>query len=111
MADGVPPIEGAHMVMCAGTFPKSTKLQKGKEYFWCSCGRSKTQPFCDGSHNGTNFQPVKFTATSNGSKNMCMCKMTKNQPYCDGSHMKALCSCCTGVNVKKGRMYRCVERP
>ena len=70
----------------AGRAPKKTKLEAGEEYHWCACGQSQNQPFCDGSHAGTEFSPVEFRATETGDAFLCMCKHTKNPPYCDGSH-------------------------
>jgi len=70
----------------AGEFPKAIELKKGEEYHWCSCGRSKNQPFCDGSHRNTGFTPLAFKAESSGEAYLCMCKHTKNPPFCDGSH-------------------------
>nr|WP_246345469.1 CDGSH iron-sulfur domain-containing protein [endosymbiont of Lamellibrachia barhami] len=61
-------------------------MQAGKEYWWCACGRSKNQPFCDGSHQGTEFSPLGFRAEKSGEAWLCMCKQTANPPYCDGSH-------------------------
>ncbi len=72
----------------AGNEPKAVELIKGKTYAWCACGRSKNQPFCDGSHKVTTFKPVVFTAEESATKHLCMCKQTKNRPYCDGSHKK-----------------------
>ena len=68
--------------------PAKASLEEGKEYFYCKCGRSKKQPFCDGSHTGTSFEPMKFTAEATTQKWLCACKHTKNPPYCDGSHHK-----------------------
>ncbi|MDQ6956659.1 MAG: glutamate synthase-related protein [Mariprofundaceae bacterium] len=70
----------------AGSAPKGVELEKGEEYHWCACGRSRNQPFCDGSHRGTDFTPVAFKAQSSEKAFLCMCKHTKNPPYCDGSH-------------------------
>ncbi len=67
--------------------PEMVELEAGKKYAWCACGNSKSQPFCDGSHKGTEFSPVIFTAEG-GTKAMCMCKHSGNKPYCDGSHSK-----------------------
>jgi glutamate synthase domain-containing protein 2 len=61
-------------------------LEEGKEYHWCACGRSKNQPFCDGSHAGTGINPVSFTADKTGQAALCQCKATGNQPFCDGTH-------------------------
>lgn len=70
----------------AGEFPKAVELKEGEEYHWCSCGRSKNQPFCDGSHRNTGFTPLTFKAETSGEAFLCMCKHTKNPPFCDGSH-------------------------
>jgi thiamine pyrophosphate-dependent acetolactate synthase large subunit-like protein/nitrite reductase/ring-hydroxylating ferredoxin subunit/CDGSH-type Zn-finger protein len=70
----------------ADTRPIAVSLEKGKDYSWCSCGRSKTQPFCDGSHAGTEFQPIAFAAEKAGKSFLCQCKRTANPPFCDGSH-------------------------
>ncbi len=70
----------------AAVSPAKTELEEGKEYFWCACGRSKNQPFCDGSHRGTGFTPRKFTAEKTGEAYLCRCKQTKNPPFCDGTH-------------------------
>ena len=71
----------------AGRQPETVNLTKGDEYFWCACGRSRNQPFCDGSHAGTAFQPVAFRATESGDAALCMCKHTHGEPYCDGTHV------------------------
>ncbi len=68
--------------------PLGVELEAGKNYFWCACGLSKKQPFCDGSHASTDIKPVKFTAEKDGVANLCMCKHTANNPFCDGSHAK-----------------------
>lgn len=69
--------------------PYAVEVEAGKTYFWCSCGQSKNQPFCDGSHKGSSFNPVKFTAEESKTAYLCGCKHTGNAPFCDGSH-KAL---------------------
>ncbi|QYJ96877.1 CDGSH iron-sulfur domain-containing protein [Shewanella alkalitolerans] len=66
--------------------PKKVELTKGKEYYFCVCGRSNSQPFCDGSHKGTGFSPKAFTAERSGEAYLCACKHTGNAPYCDGTH-------------------------
>jgi CDGSH-type Zn-finger protein len=66
--------------------PIAIQLKQGETYYYCTCGRSKEQPFCDGSHEGTSFTPLEFEATIDGTSHLCMCKHTKNPPYCDGSH-------------------------
>ena len=69
--------------------PYAVEVEAGKTYFWCACGRSATQPFCDGSHKGTGLAPVKHTAEKDGRLFFCGCKATARSPLCDGSH-KAL---------------------
>jgi len=70
----------------AADSPYAVKVEAGKNYFWCACGRSQKQPFCDGSHKGTEFTPVKYTASDSKKVFFCGCKSTKSQPLCDGSH-------------------------
>ena len=69
--------------------PFAVDVEAGKTYFWCAYGQSKKQPFCDGSHRGSSFNPVKFTAETSKTAWLCGCKQTANAPFCDGSH-KAL---------------------
>ncbi len=66
--------------------PSKVSVKKGEEYYFCVCGRSKSQPFCDGSHAGTSFKPLPFTADSDDDIFLCTCKHTGNAPFCDGSH-------------------------
>jgi CDGSH-type Zn-finger protein len=66
--------------------PVAVQLEAGKEYAWCRCGLSKTQPFCDGSHRTTNFRPLVFTAQTSETAYLCRCKRTHNAPFCDGTH-------------------------
>jgi len=66
--------------------PIKTSLTQGSEYFFCTCGRSQDQPFCDGSHTGTGFKPTPFVAEESGDAFLCRCKHTGNAPYCDGTH-------------------------
>jgi len=68
--------------------PKAVTLTKGEAYAWCACGRSKNQPFCDGSHAGTGLEPLTFEAREDGEAHLCLCKHTSNEPYCDGTHAK-----------------------
>jgi CDGSH-type Zn-finger protein len=69
--------------------PYPVGAERGKSYHWCACGRSRNQPFCDGSHKGTEFTPVKFEATETKTVYFCGCKLSAGKPLCDGSH-KAL---------------------
>lgn len=66
--------------------PYPVEVEAGKKYFWCACGRSKNQPFCDGSHKGTGITPVAYEASQAKKLWFCGCKTTKNRPLCDGSH-------------------------
>jgi CDGSH-type Zn-finger protein len=67
--------------------PYEVDLQPGT-YWWCSCGKSKKQPFCDGSHQGTEFSPVEVKIDKPGKQWLCGCKRTGNPPFCDGAHNK-----------------------
>ena len=66
--------------------PIPTPVEAGKSYYWCACGKSANQPFCDGSHAGSEFTPLKFEATETKTVYLCGCKHTKNPPFCDGTH-------------------------
>ena len=66
--------------------PTTAELKTGEEYCWCRCGRSAKQPFCDGSHRGTDITPMSFAVKEDGEAYLCQCKQTRNSPYCDGSH-------------------------
>jgi mannose-6-phosphate isomerase-like protein (cupin superfamily) len=67
--------------------PFYCELGKGRTYLWCACGRSQQQPFCDGSHRGTSFRPVPYTAGEEGEEVLfCACKHTATRPFCDGTH-------------------------
>ena len=68
--------------------PFATAVEAGKTYHWCACGRSKNQPFCDGSHQGTGLEPVAFTAEKSETVYLCGCKHSANKPFCDGTHSK-----------------------
>lgn len=70
----------------AGKSPIPVDLKKGETYYWCSCGKSSTQPFCNGAHEGSLFKPLAFTAEKDETAYLCTCKQTKTPPYCDGSH-------------------------
>lgn len=69
----------------AQTSPYVLDVEAGK-YWWCACGRSSNQPFCDGSHKVTSFTPVKVEITENKKVAFCGCKHSNNKPYCDGTH-------------------------
>jgi CDGSH iron-sulfur domain-containing protein 3 len=66
--------------------PFAIQVEAGKDYWWCSCGMSKNQPFCDGSHKGSELTPKKFTATSDRVVWFCGCKQARDGILCDGSH-------------------------
>ncbi len=73
-------------VIIAQKAPYTVDVQAGKTYHWCSCGRSKGQPFCDGSHQGTGLLPVEFLAEETSTLYLCGCKKTAKVPHCDGTH-------------------------
>ena len=73
-------------VIIAQKSPYPVDVIEGKSYYWCSCGQSAKQPFCDGSHKGTTFNPVAFKATETKKMYFCGCKASLNQPFCDGTH-------------------------
>jgi CDGSH iron-sulfur domain-containing protein 3 len=77
MTDGISKAEAS---------PYQVDLRKGQTYEWCSCGLSKTKPFCDGSHEGTQCEPVSFVARKTETVLLCGCSETGDAPYCDGSH-------------------------
>jgi len=73
----------------AQRMPQKIAVEKGKTYFWCTCGLSEKQPFCDGSHKKElRLGPFKYIATASEEIFFCVCKLTKNPPFCDGSHSK-----------------------
>ncbi len=69
--------------------PYRLEVEAGKSYWWCACGKSAKQPFCDGSHKGTGFAPIEFKPDAAGTVSFCGCKRSAKAPRCDGSH-KAL---------------------
>ena len=71
-----------------GRAPLPIEVTAGESYWWCACGRSKSQPFCDGSHEGTAFEPMEWSAPKTGRVFFCTCKRTSKMPLCDGSHNK-----------------------
>ncbi|WP_231605459.1 CDGSH iron-sulfur domain-containing protein [Synechococcus sp. CBW1006] len=72
----------------AASTPITVSLEEGTKYFYCACGRSSDQPFCDGSHQGSGFTPLAFVAEANGRALLCRCKQTATPPYCDGTHAR-----------------------
>jgi CDGSH-type Zn-finger protein len=66
--------------------PYAVELEEGKTYLWCSCGKSSRQPFCDGSHTDSDFEPTRFKAERTELVYLCGCKKTDDHPFCDGSH-------------------------
>ncbi len=71
--------------VCPQKFPYALELEAG-DYWWCACGRSANQPFCDGSHKDTRFTPVKLTLTEKTKVWLCGCKRSADRPHCDGTH-------------------------
>lgn len=68
--------------------PFAVDVEAGKSYWWCACGRSQNQPFCDGSHSGSEFAPVEYRAEESRTVYFCGCKQSGTHPLCDGSHSK-----------------------
>lgn len=68
--------------------PYATPVEAGKTYWWCACGQSKNQPFCDGSHKGGEFSPTKYQAEKDGTVYFCGCKHSGKGVLCDGTHSR-----------------------
>jgi CDGSH-type Zn-finger protein len=68
--------------------PYKVELKEGERYWWCACGLSKSQPFCDGSHKVTEFRPIQYNATETKEAWLCGCKQSAGKPFCDGTHRK-----------------------
>ncbi len=68
--------------------PYAVDVEEGENYFWCACGLSQKQPFCDGSHKGSEFSPTKYTATETKKVFFCGCRQSGNGALCDGTHKK-----------------------
>ena len=66
--------------------PYRVDVEAGGRYFWCACGKSQDQPFCDGSHQGSEFLPVRYDAPEDATLFFCGCKRTGTVPLCDGTH-------------------------
>jgi CDGSH-type Zn-finger protein len=72
----------------ASKTPLKVEVEAGRSYWWCRCGRSAKQPFCDGAHKGSDIAPLKYEATETRAVWFCGCKHTAGEPLCDGSHKK-----------------------
>ena len=76
----------SEMPQIGGRQPIPINVEAGKSYWWCACGRSQKQPFCDGSHKPTEHKPVVFKQERTEEVWLCQCKQTKDRPFCDGTH-------------------------
>ncbi len=73
---------------CAQAAPYELLTEEGKSYYWCTCGLSQAQPFCDGTHKGSGMKSLCFVAEKAEQVFLCGCKQTKTPPFCDGSHQE-----------------------
>lgn len=73
---------------CARRAPYAVEVEADKKIFWCTCGLSARQPYCDGAHKGTGFKPMVHPVEESGTAYLCGCKQTATPPYCDGSHSR-----------------------
>jgi CDGSH-type Zn-finger protein len=78
----------SEQAVIAGKAPIPLPVEAGKDYWWCACGKSAKQPFCDGSHKGGSFAPIKWTAPESTTAYFCACKQSGKKPLCDGSHKR-----------------------
>ena len=86
MLENTAPGSGESLPRVAQPASYSAQVEAGKTYFWCSCGLSAKQPFCDGAHKGTGMKSVRYVAEETGTVYFCGCKKTTAQPMCDGTH-------------------------
>jgi CDGSH-type Zn-finger protein len=77
---------GVAKPVVAQAAPYGVDVKAGEKYFWCACGLSATQPFCDGAHKGTGLKPMIWRAEKDETVWFCGCKATKESPFCDGTH-------------------------
>jgi CDGSH-type Zn-finger protein len=78
------PLSDAPIIAQKAPYP--VEVEAGRSYFWCACGKSSKQPFCDGSHKGSDFAPIKWTAEATKTVYFCGCKHSAKAPLCDGAH-------------------------
>ena len=71
---------------CPQKAPYAVDVEAGKSYFWCACGKSQKQPFCDGTHKGSSFSPIEYKAEKTSQAWFCGCKHSAGKPLCDGTH-------------------------
>ncbi|MDG2244429.1 MAG: CDGSH iron-sulfur domain-containing protein [Rhodospirillaceae bacterium] len=88
MSDKSEPKTTSAGAVVAQKTPYAVEVESGKKYWWFYCGQSSKQPFCDGSHKGTNFAPIGHANDKDGTMYICGCKATERVPLCDGSHGK-----------------------